>query len=71
MKKYSTKWMRIVSIALPGAWLASCATDLRDSVLTGAMDYVSGTITDTATNAVPIAEFLGRVWDTVFTNIGI
>ena len=71
MKKYNTKWMRLVSVAVPGAWLASCATDLRDSALTGAMDYVSGTITNTATNAFPVADFLGRIWDTVFTNIGI
>jgi hypothetical protein len=61
MKKL-TKFLLILSAAGPALFGMNCTTDLRDAALTGALDFVSGTITDGATALLPIADWMGAIW---------
>ena len=40
----------------------SCSADMRDAALGGALDFVSGTITDGLTALVPLAEWMEGFW---------
>jgi hypothetical protein len=71
MVKYYVKWAKFLAVLVPGAAMASCMTDMRDATVTGAMDAVAGTVSSTATAAFPLADFIGRVWAQIFTNMGL
>jgi len=43
---------------LLGGGAPSCATDFRDSLIAGAMDAVSGTVTDSIRAVIPLPEIL-------------
>jgi len=70
MKHYH-QWMRLLAVLVPGTVAFSCVTDFRDAALTGAMDFVSGSITATLSSAWPLAELLARYWNAVFTGVGL
>lgn len=70
MKHYH-KWMRLLAVLVPGVTMFSCVTDFRDAAVTGAMDFVSGSISNTMTAAWPLAELLTRYWNAVFTGVGL
>lgn len=45
MKKTLVKWLMLAGLAGPTLTAVNCATDFRDAVLSGAMDYVAATTT--------------------------
>ena len=51
-----TKWLMILGVAGGTLMGTSCATDMRDAVVSGAYDFLSGTTTD----------FLNSIVDTLF-----
>ncbi len=52
------KWPFLAAWLAGGAVLPSCGTDLRDSVLIGVLDAVSGTITESIGAALPLPEWI-------------
>jgi hypothetical protein len=59
-----SRFKAFLAALLIGGIVPSCGTDFRDAALTGVLDAVSGTVTDSITTAVPvpdwIAAWLGR-----------
>lgn len=54
--KCNTKWLRVfATTGLCPLFAWSCSTELRDAAVSGLMDFVSGTVTETLAAIVPVA----------------
>lgn len=59
MKNNALKGLRgrLLGLALlagPGTLFQSCATDIRDAALAGVFDYITGSVTETLSTALPL-----------------
>lgn len=56
--KHIAKWKVLILTAglLPAFGLSCSTTDVRDAALAGLLDFLSGTITDSLTALLPIAD---------------
>lgn len=45
MRNRMMKWLMLAGLSAPTLTAMNCATDFRDAVLSGAIDYVTGTTT--------------------------
>jgi hypothetical protein len=53
MKRYLNRWMWLTTLLSPTLFATSCSTDLRDSVMSGLLDYVTATTTAAALTVLP------------------
>lgn len=59
IKNRYPKLVGLVIASLSTCFAGSCATGLRDAVLTGVFDFTSGTVTDTLGALVPVSDLFG------------
>jgi hypothetical protein len=54
--------LQFLMMLAPGGLLfgSSCVQDIRDSAVSGALDYVTGTAEESLFNLLPIADFFAR-----------
>jgi hypothetical protein len=53
--KTSAKWKcLIMAVILLPLYAASCSTDFRDAVVGGALDFVSGSVTELLGRLIPV-----------------
>lgn len=57
MRAYWKRWALLATAFLP-LFGGSCATDLRDAVYGGALDFVSGSMTELLAALLPIVQVL-------------
>ena len=59
---HRTKAIKVVLAALFTGWIMpACAIDMRDAAISGLMDAVSGSVSDTIRTAVPVADWVARL----------
>lgn len=59
MKNRYPKLAGLVVVSLSTCFAGSCATGLRDAVMTGVFDFTSGIVSDTLGSSVSVADLLG------------
>lgn len=70
------KWNRRVRMTrwlpyfLAGGIMTSCATDVRDAVISGGLDFVTGTITSVLGAAIPIGPIVERLLEMAMSGMG-
>ena len=71
MIRLRRKWTRRVVVLIPGSLACSCMTDLRDSLTSGGLDFVSGSVTSLMNSALPVADFFARIAGLGFSSLGL
>jgi len=56
-----SRFKAFLAALLVGGVVPSCGTDFRDAALTGVLDAVSSSVTDSITTAVPVADWVAAV----------
>ncbi len=54
LKAIRSRLLGLALLAGPGTLFQSCATDIRDAALAGVFDYITGSVTETLSTALPI-----------------
>ncbi len=63
MKKLRCVMIALVLFAVLLLPNTGCALDMRDAVLAGVFDFVSGTVTETLVNLLPVSDTLSTLQD--------
>jgi hypothetical protein len=53
MKRYLNRWLWLTTWLSPALFATSCSTDLRDSLWSGVLDYVTATTTAAVLTVLP------------------